>query len=292
MSRFPIICLGLLSAVPAAANAECRPSFVNSSNAVTLTPSSDLDNQQIVERFRVQVRNAGDSDCLVRLAVSHDVGTSARAFPLYALTGPEGVIPVAAAGASSAGRHSAVVKVRAGGTVAVPYDLRLRLGWGLPAGDYAQRLTFTLLVDGSGAEGALQHTQLLLNIPSAARIRFAGPNGGDGPALLDIGLLSPDGPTVSPPFAIRVLSTAGYLMQLASQNAGALVRLGSTDRIPYRMSIGGRPLSLTGGGDTISAGRHTNASGTVHPVSIVVDPDPTRHAGSYSDRVTVTVTPL
>lgn len=293
MSGYHIYCLGLLLLTPAAANAACEPSFSDSSNAVTLSPSGSLDNPQVSERFYVRLRNDGDSPCALRLSVSRDIGSSDVGFPSFTLTGPKGVVVVgSSAGATTGLADSIKVDVPAGGQVAIPYDVRLNVGWGSEAGTYVQQLVYALEHEPGTSDVPVQRTHLVLNVPSMARIRFAGAHGGDGSSLLDMGLLSLDGPTYSPPFAIRVLSTAGYQMQLVSQNAGALVRIGGRERIPYQLSVSGRPMNLAGGGDLISAAGHTSSSGDVHPVMIVVNADSTRHAGDYADRVTVTVTPI
>lgn len=285
---FPI---GALALAPAA-HAECVPSFVEGSNVVTITPAG-LDTPQVTERFYVRLRNAGDTVCELKLAVGRDIAASSASFPNYTLTGPFGNLQVTDSSAAAANTSSSSdVIVPAGGEVSVPYDIRLNVGWGSEAGDYDQQLEFYLLSRATAEQLGVQRTQLSLTVPTVARIRFAGASGAGGPARVEMGTLSPLAPTVSPPFAIRVLSTSGYQMQLASQNAGALQRDGGSERIPYRMTVDGRLLNLSGGGDMINVGNHTGSTGDVHPVSIVIDPDATRHAGNYDDRVTVTVTPI
>ncbi len=285
---FPI---GLMVIAPAA-NAECLPGFVDGGNSVAVMPTG-LDDPQISERFQVRLRNDGSSSCEVRLAIGRDMAASDPAFPTYTLAGPSGAVNAVDASAARLAASSFVdVIVPPGGEVAVPFDLRFRLGWGSEAGSYSEALDFFLFRRDSRAEIATQRTMVNLTVPTAARIRFAGASGGRGAARLEMGALSSVTPTVSPPFAIRVLSTSGYQMQLESENAGALRRTNGPERIPYRMTVDNRPLNLAGGGDMISVGRHTSSVGDVHPVSVVVDPDPARHAGEYRDRVTVTVTPI
>lgn len=285
--------VALVALLPAVADAACEPGFVDGSNVVTLTPSGSFDDQRLVERFYVRVQNTGSDACTLRLAVGRDIAASDRSFPDYTLTGPNGNIPIVALPAAASNPNVSVpLTVPAGGQVQVAYDVRLDVGWGSEAGTYGQELVYQLFRPDSRAEIADQRTSISLNVPTAARIRFAGTSGGREAARLEMGVLSPTTPTVSPPFAIRVLSTSGYQMQLESENAGALQRTNGPERIPYRMSVDNRPLNLAGGGGLISVARHTGRTGDVHPVSVVVDPDPARHAGQYSDRVTVTVTPI
>lgn len=287
------LCLGLLAVLPTAASAACEPGFADNSNSVRINPSPNLDDGRIVDRFEIRVRNSGDEVCSVRLGVSRDLAASDSRFPTYELSGPSGAIPLAsltAPSATSAG--STAVVVPAGEEISVPFVIRTQVGWGSEAGTFSQQLIFTLQPEGQANDLKVQRTGLVLDVPSAARIRFAGAQGSDGPGMLDMGQLSQETATLSPPFAIRVLSTAGYQMQLVSQNGGSLVRQGSSERIPYDLSIGGRRLRMEGGGDEIRAGRHTSSAGDVHPVSIVIKPDPNWHAGDYSDRVTVTVSSM
>lgn len=283
----------LIAILPSAAYGACTPSFAGGSDTVTLAPSATMDSQQLTERFFITVRNDGDEACSLRLAVGRDVVNSDAQFPNYSLAGPNGnLILVALPAASSNPNVSVPITVPANGQVAIPYDVRLTVGWGAQAGTYVEELGFLLLSPSSRSEIASQRTRLSLAIPAAARIRFAGASAAGGAARVEMGRLSPTSQTRSPPFAIRVLSTAGYRMELVSQNGGALVRDSGADRIAYQMSLGRRLLNLGGAGDAITVGRHTNSAGDVHPVSIVIEPDPARHAGNYADRVTVTVTTL
>jgi hypothetical protein len=283
----------LIAILPAAAHGACAPRLVGGSDTVTLQPSATMDDQQLTERFFVDVANDGDEPCSLRLAVGRDVVNSDPQFPNYTLAGPNGnLILVALPAAGSNPNVSVPITVPANGQVSIPYDVRLTVGWGSQAGTYVEELGFLLLSSDRRAEIASQRKRLSLVIPASIRLRFAGAGAEGGTARVEMGRLSPIAPTRSPPFAIRVLSTAPYRMELVSQNGGALMRDGGPERIPYRMSIGPRMLNLAGGGDTISVARHTSAAGDVHPVSIVIEPDPARHAGNYDDRVTVTVTTL
>lgn len=289
------LCLGLPSmlALPAAANAECQPVFVDASTSLTLSASSDLDAPQPAERFKVRIRNQGDSACDLRLAVGREAGVLGSDSPVIALTGPTGDIRLGSVTAAiDSVTGLAQVKIPAGGEIAVPYEIRMNVGWGSAAGTYVENLLFELVSTTGERQSSTQRTQLLLQVPSAVRIRFAGALGENNEPRLDMGELSPDKPSRSPPFAIRVLSTAGYQMRFESVNSGNLQRNGGTERIPYQMSVGGRPMDLSLGSGLISVGHHTGLAGDIHPVAVLIAPDPLRHAGSYSDRITVTVTAI
>lgn len=289
VSRYTLLWAAL--ALPSAASATCQPSFVQAAGTITVRPSS-LDDQYAAERMELRLRNDGDTPCSLRLVAARDLAASESDVPPYGLSGPVGAItPLASQVAGGQAGSATPIEIPAGGQIVVHHDVRFEAGWGTRAGDYFEELQFALLQAGDQTELASTRVRLHLAIPATARIRFAG-DGRVGPARVEMGALSPTMPTHSPPFAIRVLSTSPYRMQLQSENAGALARIGGTDRAPYRIEVGGKALNLSGGGDGIMVNRHTSRTGDVHPVAITIEPDPLRHAGSYSDRVTVTVTPI
>lgn len=283
----------LAALLPATAYAACEPGFVDGTNVVNLRPSASFDNQQLVEPFVVRVRNSGDEICTIRLGVGRTLGAASSRFPTYTLTGPTGMETVSAitVTADTAGSGNEYI-VPANGEISIPYEVRMAIGWGAEAGLYTDELVFSLLDAQSGSAIANKKLQLDLDIPQTARIRFAGASGADGPARIEMGPISTTAATRSPPFALRVLSTAAYRIDLVSQNSGALRRAGTRDLIPYQMTLGRQTMNLTGVGDSVRVNRHTSSVGDVHPVTIVINPDPEYHAGDYSDRVTVTVTTI
>jgi hypothetical protein len=279
-----------LAAMPATAFAECRPSFVDGSREVRLAASDSMDKQQLTDRFRVDVRNDGDSECKLRVRVTRDLGASDPGFPNYSLTGPGGNIAITSASPSDVSSGSGLIIVQPGARVPVSYGVAVPVSWGMRNGDYRQQLVFAVSEESSNTALATSQVLLKLEIPATARIRFAGV-GGDGGARIDLGNLSTTVRTISSPFALRVLSTAGYQLRLSSQNGGRLRRTDGPDVIPYRLSVGGVPFNMASG-DQLNVGQHTTSLGDVHSVQVTVDPDPTWHAGQYADRITVDVTPI
>lgn len=294
MIRYLWMIGAMLFSAPSTAYAECRPTFTATISQVDIQVSS-LDDQRVSERFFVEVRNAGGDACQVRLGVGRDVGASARSFPSYVLSGPTGLVPAAVIPSVSKGseaRTTSVIHVPANGQVSIPYDVRIDVNWGMSSGAYDQELYFELY-DAEGQQAiASQRTRLRLNIPPGVRIRFAGASGADGAAQLAMGDLSTTSKTQSPPFAIRVQSTSAYRIELSSQNRGSLLRTNGPDLIPYEMRLDGELLNLQGAGDYVTVNGASDGTGKVHPVRVVIEPDPTRHAGTYSDRVTVTITTI
>lgn len=290
MRQFSYLLGLVLAAVPGAAMAECAPRFADGPREVRLTASDSMDKQQLSHRFRVTLRNDGDTECKLRVRVTRDLGASDGSFPNYTLTGPGGNIAVTSASPSDVSSGGGVIIVPPGGLTPVTYDVAIPVGWGMRSGDYRQQLIFALSHDGGNDTLASSQVALKLEIPATARIRFAGVNG-EGGARINLGTLSTTTRTVSSPFVVRVLSTASYQLRLSSQNGGNLRRTDGADVIPYQLSVGGVPFNMMLGGQ-LNVGQHTASQGDVHAVLVTVDPDPTWHAGQYTDRVTVDVTPI
>lgn len=295
MSRQFWLVAAALTAAPSLAHAECEPSFGSAANVVEIRSSSP-DEKRVADRFFVEVRNNGADPCTLRLAVARDRATFSPGFPVFSLSGPAGVVSAAALPTSPEGtdrRTAITIQVPANGTVRVPYDVSFDVNWGMASGLYEQDLNYQLFDAEGREEMGSQRTKLALDIPPMARVRFSGASGGDGASQLAMGPLSQVSPTHSPPFAIRVLSTSAYRIEVVSTNRGALVRTDGPDRIPYRFLLDGGALNLgTLAGDFATESSNTGATGKVHPVRVIIDPDPTRHAGTYSDRVMVTITPF
>lgn len=287
------IAVAFMALFATAAHAECEPSFVDGSNTVRLIPPTSFSSDQLIETFEVRVRNSGDEACILRLGVGRRMPGGTRHFPNYSLRGPDGNVPVPSlAGAANNGGFGSEFIVPAGEQLAIPYDVRMNVGWGSEAGTFTEDLVFQIFDSRPGRALRTQDVQLLLEIPKMALIRFAGLSGLDGPALIEMGALSPTSVTTSPPFALRILSTSGYRMELQSDNGGALRKIDGSDLIPYTLSLGGRRLDLTGSPASIETNRHTSSLGDVHPVKITVRPNPEYPAGEYSDRIFVTVTAM
>lgn len=292
MSRLMVLSLALAGLMPTAAAAECIPSFAGAPNVIEIHPDANFGRGQLAERFAIRLRNDGDSPCQLKLTVGRDVTGSTGWFPDYVLTGPGGVVSAPVPGATPGGAATVPVVIPAGREVSIPYQLRANVGWGDRSGDYTTSMLFALSDKENPATIASQRTELHLNIPAMASIRFAGAGAGaDGSARLDLGQLTPNMINRSPPFAVRVLSTSGYRLQVTSENSGALVRNGGMERLPYVMTIGGHRMNAAGGG-AISRGTHTSPKGDLFPVAVTVRPSADQHAGDYSDRVTVAVTPI
>lgn len=278
-----------VGAVPGIALADCTPSFVDGPMVVSLAANDSMDNGQLNENFKIRIRNDGNSQCQLRLTVSRDDGASDPGFPAYKLTGAGAAIQINPGSPADFSGSGQKVVVRPSGENPSTYTVHIPVGWGMKSGEYAQQLVFAITEDGSNTQLATQQVKLALRIPATSRLRFDGATGGG--ARIDLGTLRTEGPTISDPFGVRVLSTAGYQLRFSSGNGGKLRRVDGSDTIPYEMLVDGRLMNLLLG-DQIIGADHTTSSGDLHPVVVTVRPDPTYHAGNYTDRITVSVTPI
>lgn len=293
MNPFRIIATAIAVCFATAAQADCNPSFVDGSATIRLIPPTSFSNDLLIEPFQVRIKNSGDEACVLRLGVGRRIPGGSRHFPAYSVTGPDGKVPLPSlAGAANNVGYGTEFIVPAGEQVALSYDVRMNVGWGFEAGIFTEDLVFQIFEGGPERPVITQDRQLLLEIPKMALIRFAGISGLDGPALIEMGALSPNAVTNSPPFALRVLSTSAYRMELISDNGGALRQINGDYLIPYALSLGGKKLKLGGASEAIVTNRHTSSLGDVHRVEITVRPNPEYPAGEYSDRVFVTVTAM
>lgn len=275
--------------VPGIAYADCVPSFVDGPIVVNLSANDSMDDGQLNDNFKVRIRNDGNSQCRLRLTVSRDDGASDPGFPTYKLTGAGAAIQINGGSPADFSGGGKLVVLPGSGESPSTYTVHIPVGWGMKSGDYAQQLVFAITEDGGNQQLGSQQVKLALRIPATSRLRFDGATGGG--ARIDLGTLRTEGPTVSDPFGVRVLSTAGYQLRFVSGNGGKLRRIDGPDTIPYEMIVDGRPMNLLAG-DQILGSDHTGPMGDLHPVIVTVRADPTYHAGNYSDRITVSVTPI
>jgi hypothetical protein len=276
---------------PTVAHADCSPNFVEGAKEVYLAANDSMDNVQLTDSFQLRLRNDSSEECRIRLSATRDLGASDPAFPEFRLSGPTGTLHINSASPADVSGGGAVLVIPPHGETPVSFTVAMPVGWGMRSGDYVEQLVFGVGLNGRQVLLDTEQVRLRLHIPATSRLRFAGALGQGGAARIDLGQLSTSAPTTSAPFGVRVFSTSGYQLRFVSQSGGYLERVDGPDKIQYQMYVDGRPLNLVAG-DQIMTARYTPSLGDIHPVSIVVQPDTTWHAGNYSDRVTVSVTPI
>src|SRR5690606_11847282 len=99
----------------------------------------------------------------------------------------------------------------------VRFELTLPTEWGLKSGVYDERIELVLF-DAAGNEVDRLPLALNIEIPQAVELRVVGATGEGQIARIHLGNLSSTTATRSDPFGVRVWSTSGYRVGIASQN--------------------------------------------------------------------------
>jgi spore coat protein U-like protein len=93
---------------------------------------------------------------------------------------------------------------------------------------------------------------------------------------------------------MRVLTNAGYVVTVSSQNNGVLKHSvpGVTTTIPYQLSVNGVPKNLSSSQSqpvqVASGSGQTTVDGAVNTIDVRIDDVTNKMAGNYSDIITVT----
>jgi len=311
--RYPIFLASLsLLASPAAANAagDCQPVFVNDAQSLTIDGVEIEPGGRSTQDFQVRVQNeagppgntsgpsapGGAGPCRATIRLARLIPSPDPEFPAYLLRAPGNsrieILPDPASGGTA---DSDVVIANAPPGPqgrAVPFQIGVPTEWGLKAGTYSEQLQL-LLIDENGNIVDRSTLTITIIIPPAVSLRLVGAiigGVGNGPAQVDLGVLSSSRETHSQPFGARIFSTAPYVVRFNSANLGHLLHEQGGEEIPYRLFFDGALVDLSGG-NSFPYPHHTSASGDSRPMRIVVPPV-TALAGRYSDRITVTVTAL
>lgn len=171
------------------------------------------------------------------------------------------------------------------------YEVVLLPGQIVAAGRYRG----ALLAEVRRKDGGLQELEDSEKIPVTARVRsnarigFAGTSGRR--QTVDFGELT-EGKTPGITPQILVQSTSDFSLEITSENRGALAQRadGGDWRIPYSASIGGQPLTLERGAQSVDFRGPTVETRRL-PIEFRIESIERQRAGVYRDTVTIVVTP-
>jgi hypothetical protein len=278
-------------ALQASLASACEPRFAQSAQSVTATVTDVGERPTARADTQIVLRNDGGSDCAAFLRVSRLNSTTpdpTRSFQLSSNGLPIDILPTEVSAASSTS-DLFVAAIPSGGGLnrSVPISVVFPAQWGVSSGITTETLLVQLLDESGQILDDLVLTVNLDVLPSVM-LRIVGATGSERIARVDLGPLDPRRINRSAPFGVRVWSTSPYTVTFASQNAGSLVQDIARDRIPYELRASGREVDLSGGAPG-AFGPKTDGLGIHHPLEISVPPF-VAQAGSYSDRVTITVT--
>lgn len=266
----------------------CDATLVIPRSTVDLRTAPTFDNVSSRERFDVVVRNDGDTNCRIELAVGVDPAF-AGPFPSYSITGPGGVAQFDAqtpASQGGAGVITTILEVDAGSEVNIGYDVAARVGWELAADTYLRRILFSLSTLDNAVIVDEGFVDLAVEVPLSSRLDFVG-----NVDRLSLGRVKFGEETVSPPFGMRVFATSSYTIDIESENSGQLIRDEGDAFLSYSMRLNGQLLELAPV-DTVTSGSRSQLLGDTYSIVASVRAETDQRAGRYSDRVTITVTPF
>ncbi|MBD7940225.1 hypothetical protein [Brevundimonas guildfordensis] len=112
----------------------------------------------------------------------------------------------------------------------------------------------------------------------------------DGGGRIELGELAEGGTNL--PLQVWVKSTGGYRVAVSSRNKGRLVLAeDSSWWVPYRLSLGNRPINLGVGGQ-VESRTGTGLGEDAYDLQLQVGETARRRAGLYSDLIELTVAPI
>ena len=155
--------------------------------------------------------------------------------------------------------------------------------------------TFTqqLAVEVQGFDGTpLLARQIVVGVnvlPSAVLGLSGAFDINNGQAVVDLGELVEG--TAAIPLQLRVKSTRAYSLELASKNNGKLLLADTQWAVPYQVVVGDRSLSLAGAAIYTSDKSAQRPNSESLPIRFAIGDTQNKRAGTYSDVLTVTISP-
>ena len=246
--------------------------------------------------YSLTFRNQGSETCRFTPVFSLDrgepfglsSGSGGRvAYLLRDTTRGLNVTPLPGHAALTAGQ--ARLEIAAGGQITLNYQFAMVDPDIRQDGDYMQNVN----VEAQEADlNVIAGTSVRLGVEvlPSARIGLAGAYVmNHGQAIVDLGDLEQGEAGV--PLRLRVNSTRGYKLSVASLNRGRL-RLGSTDwYVPYALRLGDHSIGLAGEDDVNVPGGSQPQRDTL-PFHFHIGDVSDRRAGTYSDVISISIAPL
>lgn len=271
---------------------DCAPEFTEASTTVTVGGVNVGANEVSRENFNIRVRNEGRGRCTASIRVARIDGANIGSPLAYSLRSGSNSIDILPTEASAATAESDfLVNGIPGGANgrAVPFIVTVPTRWGIEAGFRSEQFLLTLL-DAAGEVLDRHVLTINMQIPSSVSMRLVGATGTETIRSINLGTIGKERPNQSDPFGVRVWSTSPYSVSFTSENAGVLAHEAGLDQIPYDLRMDNMLVNLVTGSEfTIPS--VAPPLGIIHRLSVQAGPA-TARAGSYSDRVTVTVSPL
>lgn len=296
-------------AVPGVAVAQCdiriqSPGQVRYQGADG-TGYQSFQSSRFEEPFTVVVSNDAGEVCNGLLSVQHTDRINGLTgippnFLRYLITLPGSVSTIVDwEGLIGRPPHAIPVTIPAGGSQIQNLAFQIPPSQTVPAGVYTQTVLVRLIDANDLSVISERSIELVSGVPSAMSILlFDGgipatstTPGGTRQRTLDFGTLQ-DGEQAG--VTVLVQSNEPYEVRFSSAHSGALehVTRGSSDKVPYIATFGGRELNLTSGETVISESAATGVAGLSRPLNVRIGQVGTARAGRYEDELVITVLPV
>jgi spore coat protein U-like protein len=284
---------------PRAAMAACNAS-IESIDAVPTIDYEPFANSQKSEDFEVEVRNDGNDECVVALAIASGTtggqrfyrkGTDKLAYEVLTENGS---------------LYSNAIDVPAGSTrleggigedAEITVTLRIPAGLVSRAGNYEDTLRLRLF-DVSGATpvplGPERTIPASARIQARAQLNIAGTSGKFGAPFeldeIDFGDMTTGATRAA---VVQVRATSQVAITLSSSNLGVLKHTSLPDAtgVPYSLTVDQIPVDLTSSSATILRTPELTLDGNSYPMRVTIGNTTGRAAGNYKDRITISVMP-
>jgi hypothetical protein len=277
-------------------SSNCRLRVETSTNSWIVRGFDLFGTVQPIGTFEATFINDGQTECRFRpvfdlnqepFGLSADRGSKIP-YTLLDVTGGADATPITGRSAQRASTRSLVLA--AGGQQMVQYQLAVPLERIDGDGVFTQ----TARLEAEEEDGTtIMGRQIVLGLevlPGAVMGLAGAYRTNGGRAIVDFGELEEG--IVEAPLQLRVTSTRRYALTFESANNGQLRLAGTQWAVPYQMSVGGQSVGLSGGTAELASPSSQGLTRASLPVRFQVG-DPTgQRAGSYSDTITISVSPL
>ena len=290
--------LALSALEPRAALAACNAS-IESIDAVPTIDYEPFANSQKSEDFEVEVRNDGNQECVVALAIASGTtggqrfyrkGTDELAYEVLTENGSE------YSNAIDAPAGSTRLEGGIGEDAEITVTLRIPAGLVSPAGTYEDTLRLRLF-DVSGATpvplGPERTIPASARIQARAQLNIAGTSGKFGAFEIDELDFGDMTTGATRDAVVQVRATSQVAITLSSSNLGVLKHTSLPDAtgVPYTLTVDQTPVDLTGSTAPILRTPDLTLDGNSYPMRVTIGNTTGRAAGNYKDRITISVMP-
>jgi len=286
-----VVLLGLVAAVPAAAEAACAARIVD----LELRQSSDYDPfaaQTLLLEREIRIESTGDDDCRFRLAFQREQPTNAAlggeiGYDLLDANGNSLLSATPAANAPETYLESATLP--SGTEAGLAYRWRVARGQTATAGRYADEIELRLYEAGTATLVDTARLALAVDVAGSFGINLAGADvTSPFNHSMDFGTLERG---ANREVRLEVRSSQPYVLRLSSEHEGELVHR-ERDRwqVPYATTLDGSPIPLETAHAT-GTFEPTPATGRSKSLRITIGETAGRRAGTYGDTITIRLEP-